>query len=345
MRKLNSNPNVINSDANYPNGRIRNNTSSGNGTPVNEAVYGDIHVNKDKLMDLYGITPNNLPDNEANGYQIIEAYRALASKNDFVLPLTLNTGVLSVPIKIGYMLENEQVICKAGFNLASETEIKGSDNETLPFTALGLFKTNEYVRLIKNASSITLVRLVDNVSIDDIVALFNYLKKASQSEENAGAIDTKATTPLTNLTAFIRRVIGADSGSYLATLLRNGLMSKEDFAQVQTLYKIKNIGFFSGLDVGGSSGSLSVGGDIATATATIITSDGSKVLVTMANAMANTNYMVESYVQSEGSNVMDTAEIGSVVFKVISTTQFEIGIIQFTPRTQNIKLHLKVVQL
>ncbi len=163
MRKLNVNPNVITSDPNYPNGRIRNNTGTGNGTPVNEAVYGDIHVNKDKLMDLYGITPNNLPDNEANGYQIIEAYRALASKNDFILPLTLNTGVLSVPIKIGFMLENEQVICKAGFNMTTETQIKGSDNVTYTFTANGSFKTGEYVRLIKKASSIELVILCDYV--------------------------------------------------------------------------------------------------------------------------------------------------------------------------------------
>ena len=81
MRKLSSNSNVIISDPNYPNGRVRDNTGTGNGTPVNEGVYGDIHVNKDKLMDLYGIESNGLPDNEANGYQIIEALRFI--ENNF----------------------------------------------------------------------------------------------------------------------------------------------------------------------------------------------------------------------------------------------------------------------
>lgn len=201
MRKLNFNPNVINSDANYPNGRIRNNTSSGNGTPVNESVYGDIHVNKDKMMDLYGIAPNDLPDNEANGYQIIEAHRALATKNDFVLPLTLNTGVLSVPIKIGFMLENEQVICKAGFNMSTETQIKGSDNVTLSFTSNGDFKTNEYVRLIKKASSIELVILCDYVP--------NLETRLSDIETAQTTINQKLAVFTVNGVMFIWRKAGA----------------------------------------------------------------------------------------------------------------------------------------
>ena len=37
-------PNIDGSDlTNYPDKRIRNNDGSGNGTPVNEQVYGDIH--------------------------------------------------------------------------------------------------------------------------------------------------------------------------------------------------------------------------------------------------------------------------------------------------------------
>jgi len=188
MRKLSSNPNVILSDPNFPNGRIRNNTGTGNGTPVNEAVYGDIHVNKDKLMDLYGIVANGLPDNEANGYQMIEALRALASKNDFILALSLVSGVINVPIKLGFMLDNEAVICKAGFNLGSETQILGSDGVTFTVSASGSFKANEYVRLVKTASGVTLVRVADNVSLDDMVNTLLYLKAATQGEEDAGTV-------------------------------------------------------------------------------------------------------------------------------------------------------------
>lgn len=344
MRKLSNNPNVILSDSNYPNGRIRNNTGAGNGTPVTEGVYGDIHVNKDKMMDLYGITPNNLPDNEANGYQIIEAHRALATKNDFVLPLSLSSGVLVVPIKIGFMLENEQVVCKASFNLASETQIKGSDNVTLNFTANGSFKTNEYVRLIKNASTITLVRLVDNTSLDAMVGDFNYLKKASQSEENAGTIDTKATTPLSNLTAFIRRVIGADSGSYLATSSRNGLYPQAHFNIVAGLKLPINSGFFSGLNISATSGSLAVGGNITSATCQAV-ADGYGVLVTMANAMPNMDYKCVFDIESLGTSVVSDVNAGVPQFRKISVTQFYFIIGEFSSAAQNLKVHIEVKPL
>jgi hypothetical protein len=346
MRKLSSNPNVILSDSNYPNGRIRNNTGTGNGTPVNESVYGDIHVNKDKMMDLYGIIPNNLPDNEAYGYQIIEAYRALASKNDFVLPLSLNTGVLSVPIKIGFMLENEQLICKAGFNMSTETQIKGSDNVTLNFTSNGSFKTGEYVRLIKNASSITIVRIADDISLDAMLQVLVYLKKASQLEENAGTIDTKGTTPLSNKTAFIRRVNGLDSSTYLATTAQNGLLSKEDKLLINSLGSLRNVGTFSGFDPGaGTVGDLyTVSGNITQAQVQNVISGVTTVQCTMSNEMDNTNYMVEIYIESLSNFNQDTT-IYPALFKPISTTQFQVSMREPGSFTQNLKLHLKVVQL
>lgn len=346
MRKLNTNPNVITSDPNYPNGRVRNNTGTGNGTPVNEAVYGDIHVNKDKLLDLYGITANGLPDNEANGYQYIEALRALANKNNFIQTLNLNTGVLSVSVKIGFMLQGEQLICKAAFDLGSETEIKGSDNVTLPFTANGSFKANEYVRLIKNASSLTIVRIADDLSLDAMIQDLVYLKKATQSEENAGVVDNKGTTPLTNLNAFIRRVNGADSSSYLATALRNGLLSKEDKALINNIGSLKNIGSFSGFDPGaGTIGDFyTVSGHISTAQIQNVMSGVTTVQCTMANAMDNTNYLVELYVESLSSFSQDTT-VYVPLFKPISSTQFQVSMREPGLFTQNLKIHIKVVQL
>lgn len=244
MRILSSNPNVDQSDlVNFPDGRIKDNDGSGNGTGINERTNGDIHQTISRLMRKYGIIPNNLPDNVTNGFQIVEAIQALASKNDFVLALTDVGGVLSVPIKFSFMDENESVICKSGINLDAQTQIKGSDATTFNVTYVGSFKNNEYVRVIKTASGVTIVRLADAVSLDAMVAELNFLKKANQTEENAGTIDTKATTPLTNLTAFIRRVIGADSGSYLAKPLgdvdqRNGLLSKEDKKKIDDISSV-----------------------------------------------------------------------------------------------------------
>ncbi len=347
MRKLKSNPNVITSDPNYPNGRVRNNTGTGNGTPVNEAVYGDIHVAKDKLMDLYGIVANGLPDNEVNGYQIIEAHRALASKNDFILALSLVSGVVNVPIKLSFMLDNEQVICKAGFDLTTETQIKGSDAITFSITTNGAFKANEYVRLIKTASGITLVRLADNESLDAMVNTLLYLKKANQTEENTGVIDTKATTPLTNLTAFVRRVIGVDSVNYLATAIRNGLYPKEHFGIVSSLVnKTLNVGSFSGVDIAnGSVGTVyPVTGNIVSATLTATPGESSTIRVVLANTMTDTNYYIRTFIQSMGSSVNNDNNIGSPLFIIINPTTVDINIIQYASQNQNLKLIIEAVK-
>lgn len=349
MISLNSNPNVDNSDlVNYPDGRIKDNDGTGNGTGVNRNVYGDIHSTISKLMRLYNVIPNGLPDNESNGYQIIDALSALASKNDFIYPLSTDGTVLNVDIKFSQMLENEFIVCFVNFNKGAETQIKGIGAGTFNITYSGNFKTNEYVRIIKTSGGISIIRLADALSLDAMVADFNYLKKASQAEENAGTVDTKATTPLTNLTSFIRRVIGADSGNYLATAIRNGLYPKEHFSIVAGLgaSPVKNIGWFSGYNIG-DTGSLPVSGNITSATATNdagVNPDGS-VTVVLQNAMTNSNYFVRIHVQGESSNLNNDNDICFPVFKPISTTQVQIAFREMESATQSLKVHLEVVQL
>jgi len=337
----NSNPSV------YPNGRIQDNTGSGNGTPVNNYVYSDLHEMKDKLMRLYNISYNGLPDNETNGFQTIDALRALASKNDFVHDLTVGSGILQVPVKLSFMLEKESVLCLSGFNLGAETQIRGIDGVTYNFTSIGLFKSGEYVRLIKTLSGVTLIREIDAVNLDLAVSELFYLKKANQTEENAGAIDTVGTTPLTNLTSFIRRVNGVDSSTYLATSLQNGIYPKEHFDIVTSLTtSIKNKGWFSGLDVGSTgTGALPVSGDIVSAIKSKPNVDSSKIVVTMANAMDDTNYLVQTFIQSQSANSSLDDNITNPVFKVVSTTVFEIYITETFAENQNLKIHIKAEQL
>lgn len=352
MIPLNSitNPNIDNSDlVNYPNGRIKDNDGTGNGTGVNRNIYGDLHSNISKLMRLYAITPNNLPDNETSGFQIIEALRGLASKNDFIYPLTTNGTVLSVDIKFSQMLVNEFVVCLAQFNKGAETQIKGESASLFNITYSGNFKTNEYIRIIKTNTGISIIRLADALSLDAMVNDFAYLKKAIQAEENAGAIDTVATTPLTNLVAFTRRVIGSDSGNYLATSLRNGLYPKEHFAIVAGIGSspVKNIGWFSGLNISvGGTINYPVGGDIASAQSFVLASQSNEqfILVTMANLMEDTNYYVRSFNESQG-DIRDDNDINGVVFKPISTSQFQISMRESANGVQNLKIHLEVVQL
>lgn len=60
-------------DSDYPDGDIKDNTGLNDGTYFDRNNYADIHQFVMKLMRVTGITPNNLPDNEYNGHQILQA--------------------------------------------------------------------------------------------------------------------------------------------------------------------------------------------------------------------------------------------------------------------------------
>lgn len=86
-RKLELQTNVVAPGGSYPYGRIKNDTGSGDGTPVSEALYGDMHQFFARLMALGGVTPNNNPDNTANGFQLVEALQK------YVHPDWTTTGI------------------------------------------------------------------------------------------------------------------------------------------------------------------------------------------------------------------------------------------------------------
>lgn len=351
MRALQSNPNIDNSDpSNYPLGRIKNNTGSGNGTPVDERVYGDLHQTIIQLMLLYDIAPSGLPDNVTNGYQIVEALKALASKNDYIYPLVTNgTDTLSIDIKLSLMKDGESLTCLASTNKTTETLIKGSDPVSMAVTYSGNFKANEYVRVIKTSTGASIIRIADWNSLNAMCNELNFLKKATQAEENAGAIDTVATTPLVNKVTFAKRVIGDDSGNYLAKPTgdpdeRNGLLSKADKAIIDGIgaSPIKNRGFFD-FDPKGSSGTVPSGGDATFATSAVIGA-GSRVTVTFANAVAG-NYKVNYSLQSLSGSIETDWSICSPVFKPVSSTQFYLGISETSAGTQSIRVHFEVESL
>ncbi len=84
MRKLENIANTDPPDSDYLKGRIRNKTGSQDGTPVIEQLYGDIVEAIHKLAAISGITENDLPDNETNSHQVLEAFgKSLNSVDDF----------------------------------------------------------------------------------------------------------------------------------------------------------------------------------------------------------------------------------------------------------------------
>lgn len=347
MRNKGTLTNIDNSDpANYPDGRIKNNTGAGNGTPVNEFVYGDLHEAKDKLMRLYGIAYNGLPDNETNGYQLIDAMIALASKNDFLLNLTDISGVISVPLKLGKLKDNEAFITKATFDKGAQTSIKGSDGVTKTVTFIGSFKTNEYVRMVNTSSSVILVRLVDSFNVDAVVNELLYLKKATQTQENAGTSELVATTPLTNKTVFTSRV---QEATYLATAVRNGTYPKEHFAIVENIgvSATRNVGGFSGFDSGGGSigSTYPVFGDVTTATVLGTSGGGSRIRVDLSNTMDSANYFVRVHLKSESTSPENDRGLFTPTTRNYTTTSFEFQVQEADGLAQNLKITFEVVQL
>lgn len=341
--------NIDLSDAvNWPDGRIKDNTGADDGTPVNELVYGDQHEFFAKLMRDAAISYNGLPDNVLNGYQLIEALRAFATKNSYIMSIGESGGKLTINTKIGTLKVNESITCIATVSAGSETVIRGSDNTEKTITKQGNFANGEYVRLINKASSIQLVRISDHISLNAMVTALLFLKAASNAQELAGLLNTVATTPQGNILAFVEWVNGASSSASLASAIRNGLYPKEHFSIVENLGndRIRNIGFMSGIDVGGGGalGSLfTVGGDISESKLVYKNGGCGGWELTFDNAMDNTNYYVRIMPQTQGNVDADT-EIGDWLFKPISTTKVQVYCEEIISTTQNLKVYFEVVQ-
>jgi len=345
--------NIDNSNlVDYPNGAIRDNSGVGDGTPVNRSVYSDIHEFFAKLMRMAKISYSGLPDNETNGYQLINALESFATKNSKIHSLTTVSGVININTRLGILVTNEFLIAKVNFNLSSETTIKGSDLPLPTILSISFepsdkpFKSGDYLRLFYNGTSIVATRLADAKNIDALIAEKLYLKAATEAEEYAASTQLKATTPYTNALAFARRVIGLDSFMYLANASRNGLYSKEHWSIVNGLGSspIKNVGWFSGLNVGMVSGALACSSDVTNATVTSSGGDYSVIRCTMANAMADLNYEVQLSLESQTGFAQDTTTL-NIVFKPITTTIFDVALRENGSTTQSLKIHCRVIQL
>lgn len=70
MIALKNKPNVTPPTSTYPHGRLTDDTGSGNGTPIDQQTNNDIHSFLQQLMVDAGVTPNNILDNEYDGFQL-----------------------------------------------------------------------------------------------------------------------------------------------------------------------------------------------------------------------------------------------------------------------------------
>lgn len=338
----------------YPNGQVKDNTGTGDGFPLNTVTTSDHFEFFDKLMRLANLTFNNNFDNETNGYQFVQGAIALASKSDFILPITTSSGVLQIPTNIDILQLNEKLICQAATDWTAETQIKGTTATLLTVTITRQYKANDYLMLLRTSVGVQLISLVTADNINLIIGENAYLKAASDSDEDAGTSITKATTPESNKYIFTKRVTDPTAAiPFLATETTPGLMSAADKTALDGFTNpVKNVGWFSGMDPGGGTvGAFApVSGDITTAQITAVDGSGSYTIYrcTVANAMTITgghSYFVRVHFMSEGTFTTDI-HVDGPVCRVVSATQFDFSVQQTTSGgTQNIKVHLEVVQI
>lgn len=174
----------------YPNKRIRDNDGSGNGTPVNEVVYGDLHELKDKFMREAGISFNGLPDNETNGHQLYEAFREVAGKNDLVKNLSqISTTTVLIPIKISILKNDEQIIFQSLIDsLTTQNLIKGTEVSVKNLEIQGQFKVGDFVRMINTPTKIILVGEYDSKNVPNLIQRLTNIENAIQPMINKLAI-------------------------------------------------------------------------------------------------------------------------------------------------------------
>lgn len=96
MKLLKDKANVGAVDAVWLYGNVIDDTGSDDGTRVNKEFITDYVQLFERIMAKAGIAANGLPDNETNGWQLYEAFRAL-TRNYNVYTITISQVVTNIP--------------------------------------------------------------------------------------------------------------------------------------------------------------------------------------------------------------------------------------------------------
>lgn len=94
MRELKNKTNIIAPGGDYPYGRLKDNPGNNTGTPVDENLLGDASQFFEKIMAESGITPNNLPENSAAGFQLFDALKKVIEDNTYTPVWSKSTALV-----------------------------------------------------------------------------------------------------------------------------------------------------------------------------------------------------------------------------------------------------------
>lgn len=96
--------NVTPAGGTYPYGNVKDNTGGANGTPVNVELLTDYVQFFEKIFADSGLTANGLPDNNTNGFQLVEAAIKVFRPYKSYVALISQTGTAAPTVTV---LENQ----------------------------------------------------------------------------------------------------------------------------------------------------------------------------------------------------------------------------------------------
>lgn len=204
MRNKATITNIDNSNPAYLNGRIVDDNGSGNGTPVNEFLYGDKHQFFEKLMALAGISPNGQPENEINGYQLIDALHAFANKNNLSHNVLKSGSNLTLSLKLDPLKINEIIIGIAQFNYTNENKIIGSDASATLYNlnVKGSFLNGDYLLIRKTSTGFE----VESLATYSVLKNENFPEiKKEENDSLTNTIFEDATTTAFTYITYVRK--------------------------------------------------------------------------------------------------------------------------------------------
>jgi len=133
MRTLTSTPGVDPATPDYPDGRVRDESGSIEGTSLQETLHGDLWQLLYLLMRDANLTPNGLPDNVTNGYQLAEALDDRISRKSI---FRTQTSAVITPLMTGTQSDIYSMVTDAS-NDYDDLKISGTINLGQPDSGFG----------------------------------------------------------------------------------------------------------------------------------------------------------------------------------------------------------------
>lgn len=179
MRNLKDSGLIHNSDyIKFPFGGIKDETTTEEGTPVVEKVYGDLLSNIYAYLKDRGINFNNLQDNELNGFQLIQALKNNVNiLNDQEKILSkVNNSTWRIGLKFSILVDKYFVFARASedYNSSINYSIRGDEPGTsFSFSSPSGFKSGDEILIVCDQSGFRAYSLWSNPLNDNQTLIFN----------------------------------------------------------------------------------------------------------------------------------------------------------------------------